>query len=150
MKKFLFAMILLYSTHIHAQDSTGVNKADTVGEIDYRLYNYTSSTINNIFDENMRPGALNRIIVSGDYASNSNSVPASFGLNLIFKYDISDALKNRVDNRLHNLLKFEDNLKTGITYERYLKKWEGTVFFGYNQRQMRNITGTKQLYELLF
>lgn len=141
---------MLYSTVIHAQDSTVRQPAVTYNNRLYNLYNYTCPTLNYVFNENMQPGELNRITVYGDYSANSKAVPAAFGYDLLFGYNVPEALIDRVDERLRHHLHYEDNVKAGATYEHYLQKWDGTFFASYNQRDMQNISASKQTYELLF
>src|ERR1700721_4194101 len=99
MRKFLLAVIMLCIIFANAQDSTGHKIATTYNNRLYNLYNYTSSTLNYVFDENMQPGALNRITAYGDFSANGRAVPAAFSYDLLFGYDVPDALKDRVDNR---------------------------------------------------
>ena len=42
----------------------------------YGLYNFTSPYLGNIFDNNFRGDAMNRLDVDFDFNANSNSVPA--------------------------------------------------------------------------
>lgn len=161
MKRFLLIVVLISQfKSFYAQDTLAVKhkkmhrhhtEIDTTEEkVNRLLYNYTSETINNVFNEDLRKGATNRLTVNFDYAANSNSVSASFLYGLLFNNGISDKTKDRVDKRIKDRLKFSDDLKTGFTYEHYLPKWGGSFYLSYNQRQMRVVNGGKQAYETLF
>ena len=161
MKKFISAFIVIcHVLPLLAQDSANVTaftKPQTSPEVkprvvpkSYLLYNYAAQTTNNVLDQEFRDSANNRIIVDGNFYSNSKGVPASFAYNLLFNLPISNALKNRADKQIGKQLKFEENLNTGITYERYLKKADLTLVVGYNYRQMLNLTGPKEAFETIF
>jgi hypothetical protein len=152
---FLSIAIVTVFLAVKAQDSTLNTKhirhsADTSGVPEFMLYNYTSETLNNLFNEQARPDAHNRLTVNFDYSGNSNTVPAAFMYNILFNNDINDKLKDRVDKRLKGKLIFEDNMRTGFNYEHYISKWGGSFFVSYNQRQMRVISGTQQTFETAF
>jgi len=151
MRKLLFVVTLIFCHHVRAQDSTArFADVPAIRLYNHLLYNNTSPTLNSIFNQELKPGVINSFTLDFDYSNNSNAVPALFAFDLLFKGNISDALKDRVDNRIKNKLRFQDNLTTGATYQHYLKKWDGTIFFSVDQRQMRDISGYKQTYELLF
>ncbi len=57
---------------------------------------------------------------------------------------------DRGDKMMKGELKFEENLKTGLTYRRYLKRADMIVTVGYDFRQMVNLTAPKQAYETGF
>ncbi len=143
----------LFILSISAQDSTNtaVKEIKNSPSPTYAwLYNHSSSTLNNVFNEDLRYGANNRITLDFDYSGNSNAAPASLAFNMIFRRPISKALKDRTNNRIKDKLRFEDFMKTGITYQRYLKKWDGTFYVSHHHRQTRNITAAKETYELIF
>lgn len=151
MRKNLLAIALLISTALWAQDSLTVNTP--VRDLSWKndtnlLYNYSSQTINNLFNENIRKGASTRITVDFDYAMNSNSATSGMVYALLFRKPITQAMKDRVDNNMKTQLRMEDFMKTGITIRHYFKKWDGEVYFTYNHRQMRNVNAGKQAYEL--
>ena len=165
MKKFLALLIIIsYILPVFAQDSTSVAKdkgnVDTLQTLhgghkkykvkSYLLYNYTQLTDNNVFNEQFREDANDRIVGTAGFYANSKGVPVAFASNLLFNRPISDALINRADKHLGNFLKFEENLNSGIAYERYLKKAGLILVLGYNYRQMLNLTGPKQAFETLF
>lgn len=153
MRNIFWAVICMAGViRLNAQDSTTtVFKVDTNAEAhNPLLYNYTSSTINNVFSEELRSGALYRAAVGFDYSANSREVPAGFVFKLLFKQPISSALIARADNRMSNSFMFEDNLKTGATFSAKLKKWDATLFGSYNHRQMRNIAAPKEAFETIF
>ncbi len=93
---------------------------------------------------------MNRIDLDADYWGNSNQVPGLVSYALLFNKPLPDALKNRIDKDLGSLLKFDENLKTGLTYRRYLKKIDAIISVGYNYRQMLDINAPKQAFETLF
>ncbi len=150
MRKILVVITLLSNLVSPAQDSTNLSAVINKEPVKPLLYNYTSQSINNLFNEDIREGANNRVTADFDYAGNSNAAPAGILFAMIFKQPISNALKDRADNRLKKQLRFEDFMKTGFTYRRYLKKWDGEFFLSYHHRQLRNIVGSKETYELLF
>jgi hypothetical protein len=69
---------------------------------------------------------------------------------LFFNLPVSSNLINRTDNLLGSMLKFDENMKTGLTYRRYLKKIDAIVSVGYHFREMLDITAPKQAFETLF
>jgi hypothetical protein len=148
---FTLSILLIYILRISAQDSLSLmTKASDTTAINPILYNFSSPTLNNAFNTGWRHDARNRVNIDFDYFMNANGVPASFGFNMIFKREITDALKDRTDNRIKKMLRFEDFMKTGVSYEHYIQKWDGKIILGYHHRQMRIIGGSKQTYELLF
>ena len=163
MKKTLLAFTIIFSyiVPLFAQDTTAIkNNTDSTRAVshkhklfiakDYLLYNYTAQGNNNVFNQQFRGDADNRIIVDGNYYSNSVGVPASLGYNLLFNLPITTALLDRADKHLGKELKFEENLSTGLTYEHYFKKADLTLVVGYNYRQMLNLNGPKQAFETIF
>ena len=169
MKKILSAVLAIcYILPLVAHNSTNVKQAvdssstlvkndsaNTVtlskrGAKPYLLYNYTAQTGNNPLSQNFRGDADNRVIVDGNFYSNSKGIPAGFAYNLLFNRPISEALINRADKQLGSRLKFEENLNTGITYQHYLKKAGLTLVIGYNYRQMLNLAAPKQAFETVF
>lgn len=157
MRKTLLAIGVLISVALSAQDSTAVKTVavadlsiDSTPANRLQLYNYTSLSINNLYSESLRNGANNRITIDFDYAANSNSATMGLIYAVLFRKQVTSALKDRVDNNIKDKLRMEDFMKTGITYRRYIKKWDGEVFFSYHHRQMRNVIATKGLYELAF
>ncbi|HLP21525.1 MAG TPA: hypothetical protein VK174_14530, partial [Chitinophagales bacterium] len=157
MRKTLLAIGVLISVVLSAQDSTAVKTVavadlsiDSTPANRLQLYNYTSLSINNLYSESLRNGANNRITIDFDYAANSNSATMGLIYAVLFRKQVTSALKDRVDNNIKDKLRMEDFMKTGITYRRYIKKWDGEVFFSYHHRQMRNVIATKGLYELAF
>lgn len=152
MRKILLAVAVLFSLVLPAQDTTEFSARAPKRQVadTGMLYNYSTQTITSLFNENIRQGATNRITVDFDYASNSNAAPSGFVSALLFRKPITRALKDRVDNNMKSQLRFEDFMKTGITYRHYFKKWDGEVFFNYSHRQMRNVNASKQMFELLF
>ena len=160
-KTFLALIIISYIFPLFAQDSTAVlnNKGNTDSlktsrknyvVKSYLLYNYTQLADNNAFNQQFRGDAFDRIIIDGNFNANSKGVPSAFAFNLLFNQPISSALINRADKQLGNIVKFDENLNTGITYERHLKKADLILVLGYNYRQMLNISGPKQAFETMF
>ncbi|MBL0310897.1 MAG: hypothetical protein IPP77_14875 [Bacteroidetes bacterium] len=139
MKNIFLPILLGMSLFVSAQFDSNPN-----------LFNYTGTTLNPHFNSQMRDSALNRITASFDYFANSNSVPAMFAYKMIFKGQINNTLKDRANRGIKNRLAFEDYLNAGFDYQRYLKKWDGMLYFGYHHRQMRNLSGSKETYQLLF
>ncbi len=155
MRKTLLAIAVLISGVLSAQDSNDTLSLENAPARKHQLdtnmvYNYTSSTINSLFTENIRQGAGNRITVDFDYAANSNAATSGFVYALLFRGNITTAMKDRVGSNIKSNLKFEDFMKTGITYRHYFKKWDGEVFFSYHHRQMRNVIAPEDAYSLVF
>lgn len=155
MRKILSAFFVLLSLVLCAQDSiqNSAKAIDTVTAVPYNrstLYNYTSLTINNLYSENLAPDTRNRITVDFDYSANSNGAPMSMVYALLFRNEITPALKGRGSNNIKDMLRLEDFMKTGLTYRHHIKRWDGEVFFSYHHRQMRNVSATKGLYDLVF
>lgn len=175
MRFFLLLALICLATNIEAQDTTATAPAasglynentpiaikerakhhhhakafaDTLPN--YRLYNYSANSINNLFDDKIRPGANDRIDLDFDFFGNSNRVPALFGYDLLFNAPITQALIDRTDKMLTNTLKFEEYMKTGWSYKRYLKKIDAVLIVGYDYRQMLNLSGPKQAFETFF
>ncbi|MDB5149083.1 MAG: hypothetical protein JWQ57_3103 [Mucilaginibacter sp.] len=159
-KLFLVVLIAGWVSQLFAQDSTNVKHKhkthiaaveDTSSTaINYRLYNYTANTINSAFNQDLRPGANNNINIDFDFYANSNSIPASFAYNLLFNRSITDALKDRADKQIKNILKFEESINTGATYRHHFDKWDGDLIIGYHFRQLINLTAPKQAFEAAF
>jgi len=149
MRNFLCAVAVVSFALSSAQDSTQyrIEKKEHVWPL---VYNYSSSSINNLFNEDMRQGARTRVNIDFDYAANSSSAPMNFVYALLFRKPITTAMKDRMDNNMKSNLKFEDFMKTGFTIRHHLKKWDGEIFFSYHHRQLRNVFATKDMYELLF
>ncbi len=151
MKKiFLVATIVVSALYTKAQDTLSTDSSAFHQQINPLLYNYTSNSINNLFNENFRSNGNNRINVDFDYSANSDAVPVLLAYKMIFKGTINKALKDRTDSRLRNGVKFEDYMNTGASYRRYMKKWDGTFMLGYHHREARLITGGREAFELLF
>ncbi len=155
MRKIFLAIAVLSFAVSSAQDSINMKGVKMCLVEPYiadsnLVFNYTSSSINNLFNEQIRRGASNRITIDFDYAANSSNATMNFVYALLFRKEITKAMKDRVDNNIKSNLKFEDFMKTGFTYRRYLKKWDGEIFFNYSHRQLRNVIATKEMYELLF
>ena len=163
MKHFFLVFIVFGFIHpLLAQDTTIVTtnndtaqqklsiRNDHRSAKSYLLYNYNSQMANNTFNQQFRGDAVNRITINGNYYSNSIGIPASLAYNLLFNLPISDALKDRADKHLGKEVKFEENLSTGATYEKYLKKADLTLIVGYSYRQMLNLAAPKQAFETGF
>lgn len=153
---FVTAMLCICSSFAFAQadSSTDTTQHATLllgpGGQYHLLYNHTSATLNNIFNEGFRPDATNRVNIDFDYAANSNAAPMQMVYALVFKGPISNKLKDRADSRIKNNIKFEDYMNTGATYRHYFKKWDGTVILGWHHRQSRVVFAPKQAFELAF
>lgn len=160
MKGFFAAALIFCCTLFAVAQETAVNdttKSDTAEILllrtaGYRhlLYNYTSVSLNNVFNEGFRPNAGNRVNIDFDYAANSNVAPMQMVYALVFKGPISNKLKDRADSRIKNNIKFEDYMNTGATYRHHFKKWDGTVILGWHHRQSRIVFAPKQAFELAF
>lgn len=152
-KSILLFFFFAVSLFVSANDSTEVLKPKIKfkdNRSNARLYNYTNSTINYFFNEDFREGATWRSTITFDYANNSNAMPAGLGFGLIFKKNISRELINRVDGRIKDVLRFEDNMKTGYTLRHYVKKLDCSFYFTFNHREMRELNASKEAFELIF
>lgn len=140
MKKLLLPALLGLCLTLTAQEESG----------NPYLFNSTSSTLNPLMSTDMRGDALNRITASFDYFSNSNSIPAQFVYKMLFKGSISAALKDRANKNIKKQMLFEDYLNGGLDYQHRMKKWDGVLYFGYHHRQMRNLSASKETFQLVF
>lgn len=113
-------------------------------------YNHTSPTLTSFFNEKIRPEANNRLQIDFDYFINSNAAPASMTYKLLFRGPINNKLKDRANTLIKNNLKFEDYMKTGISYRRYLPKWDGEIYLGYHHRQYRFLKAPKDAFQTVF
>ena len=139
---FATAMLCICTSFAFAQeaataDTTATDTIKSRGGLHYLLYNHTSVSLNNVFNEGFRPDATNRVNIDFDYAANSNAAPMQMAYALVFKGPISNKLKDRADSRIKNNIKFEDYMNTGATYRHYFKKWDGTVILGWHHRILR-------------
>ncbi|MCX6199231.1 MAG: DUF5723 family protein [Bacteroidetes bacterium] len=139
---------------LSAADSTEVVKGKKIkfstNENNSRLYNYTNSGINYFFNEDLRDSATWRSTVCLDYAANSKEMPAGLVFGLLFKQNITRGLIDRIDGRINDRLRFEDQLKTGYTLRHYVKRLDCSFFFTFNHRQMRELSAGKEAFELAF
>jgi hypothetical protein len=156
MKQRLLVIIYVLSTvyTIHAQEEVSPDSVITITHLVIN-YGFTSfdcnrSTLNKFYDNSPRYGAHNRVMVDFEYNSNSNAIPAQFAWSLLFKQDISNKLKDRGLKRIKNKVKFEDELKAGVSYTHYMPKKDIGVYFNYYHRNYRNIFFGKEAYELVF
>lgn len=156
MKKLLLALAVAFSINtISAQDSTNIAVDTTIAvdvtrPINPLQFNYTGTSINNPFTQGWREGATNRLTVDFDYFNNSNAAPASLTYAFLFKNEITGKMKDLTDSRIKKFLRYDDFMKTGLTYSHYFKKWDGKVILGYYHRQFRNISATKDAFQTAF
>jgi hypothetical protein len=146
MKKIIGAVCLFYSFSLHAQQPTDT----TASPMRFDLYNYTHQGLSNLFNEQLSPDTKNRITIDGEYSNNSNAAPALMGYSILLKSTISNALKDRADKLIKKDLKFDDFLKTGISYRRYFQKSDLTMIVGYHHRQMRILKAPKDAFQTVF
>lgn len=150
MKKLLLTIAIAFCiTTLSAQDTLSTATVDTSGINPY-LYNFTGSSISNPFNEGFRTDARNRITIDFDYFNNSNAAPASLTYAFLFKNEITGKMKDLTDKRIKSYLRYDDYMKTGLTYRRYMPKWDGTFILGYYHRQLRNISAPKDAFQTLF
>jgi hypothetical protein len=156
MKKILFILNLALSTFIlSAQDTTELVAVDTAilvepTGVNPYLYNYTGISLNNPFNTTWREGAHNRITIDFDYFNNSNAAPANLTYAFLFKNEITNGMKDLTNSRIKKDLRYDDYMKTGLTYQHHFDKWNGTVILGYYHRQLRNISAPKEAFETVF
>ncbi len=147
---FLFQFVLL-SASAMATDSIQTQKKETTSfESNYRLFNFTQTSLNYSFNEDLRKDAEWRSTVIFDYYGNSNAAPSGMLMRLLTKRPITRPIIDRTDNRIKNKLKFEDFMKTGYTLHKYLKKADATFIVGWNHRQMRYLNAERDLFETVF
>ncbi len=152
MNKNLTAIILLLTSALcsKAQDSTHAALLEKLYNPRNNFYDYSAPSINSYFNEKIRSDAENRITVDFDYQLNSNAAPANLTYKLLFKGPVNNNLKDRTNALIKNQLKFEDYMKTGISYRRYLRKWDGEIFLGYHHRQYRFLIAPKDAFQTVF
>lgn len=148
--KLAATVVVLWATFsvMYAQDSTQIAPLVTVSNP--YLFNFSSGSLNSVFNEQLTPGTNNRLNLDFDYAANSNAAPFQFVAGILFGAPIKQQIIDRTHNRLKKQLRFEDQMKTGLTYRRHLKKFDGQLVVGYHHRQFRNLSAGKQAYELVF
>lgn len=149
----VFSIFIVVS--VFAQDSLIVDdgtkfKTSDSAQLNPHLYNYTSSSLNNFFNEDFRSDAQFRGTIDFDYYGNSNSVSQSIAYAMFLKTRITQKMIDATDKRIKNTMKFEDNMNIGYSFRVYLKKWDGIFTFGLHHREMRNISGPKDAFELIF
>jgi hypothetical protein len=160
MKKVIIALIAsVFTSFIFAQDTATVShNIDSVKAAagkstrakQYLLYNYTSLSNDNAIYQGFRSDASNRFVITGDFSSNSKTIPSAFGFKLLFNSPINQNLVDRADKFLGKQVNFDENTNTGIAYEHYLKHADMTLVLGYNYRQMLNLSGPKEAFETIF
>ncbi|MFN8298394.1 MAG: DUF5723 family protein [Chitinophagales bacterium] len=158
-KMYMIALLTGLIANIYAQDSTAKDiRTSSIDAIGARYvlqgplvtFNYTGYGLNNYFSEEFYPGTTNRITADFDYYTNSNSIPGSIVYKMIFKGEIKTPLKDRGLKGIKKQARFEDNMKTGVTYRHFFKNWDGIVLVGWHHREMRTINLSKDAYHLLF
>lgn len=153
-----FALSFTSSAQDSTKDSVQQILTDSLGNAirsksdlkSYGLYNFSAPYLSNLFNSNFRSNANNRLDLDFDFNSNSNSVPASMAYALLFNGPVTQKMIDRGDKMMPGELKFEENLKTGLTYRRYLKKPDLILTVGYDYRTMVNLSAPKQAYETAF
>jgi hypothetical protein len=94
--------------------------------------------------------AENTVQLDAELQVNSNSVLTTFAASFLFNKTITD------DNKKASLLfggkqlKYQDELKTGITYKHYFKKSGVGIYVSYYHRNTRSLVTTRDAFELLF
>jgi hypothetical protein len=92
----------------------------------------------------------NTIQLDIDFHMNSNSMPTTFAGAFLSKNEITDAMKNRVLSYAKKIVKYEDELKAGLAYKHYFKKQNLTFYLSYYHRNMRQLTTSRDAFELIF
>lgn len=85
----------------------------------------------------------NAITLQGSLRENSNTVPFALPLNILGKQTISRETRNHAKNYPFKRVKYEDELKTGITYQHYFSKPQVNFFVSYYLRNLRFANVTK-------
>ena len=93
--------------------------------------------------------AENSIKLDIDFQQNSNAIMTSFAGAFLTKKSL-DQLKGRVLNYSHRYIKYQDELKAGLTYRHYFKKPAIALYVSYYHRNMRTLFTTKDAFELVF
>ncbi|MCS6933930.1 MAG: DUF5723 family protein [Chitinophagales bacterium] len=114
------------------------------------IFDFSSPSLSNPFNEHIGDSALNRITIDFDYITGSNTAPFQFAAGMLFGAQVKQKIIDRTHQRIRKQIRFYDQMKTGIVYRRYLKNFDGEVFLGYHHRQFRNLSAGKQAYELVF
>ncbi|MCW3127191.1 MAG: hypothetical protein JWO03_2849 [Bacteroidetes bacterium] len=155
MRQFYIAVILLFafSSATNAQDTTAAI-ADTSCHCvkitpPAKTFNnaHLYSTLSPFLSENYY---TNEIQLDFDFHVNSNALMTTFAGAFLTGKEITDQMKGRVVNYAPKLIKYEDEMKAGLSYKHYFKKPSVTLYVSYYHRNMRFLTTSRDGFELIF
>lgn len=157
MRQFSFAaFIILFSTFsVYGQDASKVTAdttkschcvvplAPTLTFDNRQTFQSLNPLLGDIYSDNT-------IQLDIDFHMNSNALTTTFAGAFLTQNDITDAMKNRVISYAPRIIKYEDELKAGLAYKHYFKKKNLTLYLSYYHRNMRQLTTSRDAFELIF
>jgi hypothetical protein len=97
-----------------------------------------------------QPSGANSLQLDVDFSNSSNAVTTMFAGAFLTQSDITDVMKNRVMAYAPRIIKYEDELKAGLAYKHYFKDRGTTLYLSYYHRNIRNLTTTRDAFQLVF
>lgn len=153
-KSLLFTLLSFVVLTSSAQETDTIKDVVTISNptLSYTStsFEHNQNTLNNVLEPQSMQGRHNRLMLDFQYNSNSNLLPQQMAWSLLFNGPINDKLKDRALGRIKSKVKYEDELRAGISYSYYLPKKNIGVYFNYNHRNYRNLFFGKEAYELVF
>ncbi len=83
------------------------------------------------------------------FHQNSNSLPLGFVMKFLAKGEINSAYKDRITNFPGKRIRYEDELKAGLSYQHYFSKHKMVFYASYFHRNMRYADITKDALNLV-
>jgi hypothetical protein len=91
----------------------------------------------------------NNVIFSSSFHQNSNSLPLGFVMKFLAKGEINTAYKDRITSFPGKRIRYEDELKAGLSYQHYFSKSKVVFYASYFHRNMRYADITKDALNLV-
>jgi len=91
----------------------------------------------------------NKVIFSSSFHQNSNSLPLGFVMKFLAKGEINTAYKDRITSFPGKRIRYEDELKAGLSYQHYFSKSKVVFYASYFHRNMRYADITKDALNLV-
>lgn len=92
----------------------------------------------------------NHLRLDIDFHQNSNAINTTFAGAFLQKKEISASMKQRVLNFAGDRIAYEDELRTGLSYGRLLKKSGITLWVSYYHRNLRFLSCPTDAFKLVF
>ncbi len=155
LNSILFVFSVFCSVSLFGQDTLSKDKVrDTIIPIICTFGNNINTNLNAypsippmLADASNEANTLN---LDADFHNNSNSITNHLIGSFLFKKEITDEVKNRTANYASKCLKYEDELKAGLTYKHHFKKTDFNLFVSYYHRNIRNLVAPKDAYLVAF